>query len=141
MAAINFQLSSDFGFVILVVVTGWVFLQYLAMNVMKARKKYDVKYPALYSDKSPEFNCVQRAHQNTLEVYPQFLIFLLLGGLQMPRLSAVFGILFLIGRFMYAQGYYTFDPSKRNRGAIAYIGFFGLFFNTIYFALNLLGVV
>jgi len=135
------DISPDYGYVILVAVLGWIFLQYLAMKVMKARKKYEVKYPALYSDKSNEFNCIQRAHQNTLEIWPQFLIFLFLAGLQAPRMSAVFGLIFLTGRFMYAQGYYTFDPSKRNRGAISYIGFFGLFFTTIYFALGLLGVV
>merc|ERR1719402_942637 len=102
------------------------------MKVMKARKKYEVKYPTLYSDKCQEFNCIQRAHQNTLEVYPQFLVFLLLGGITLPRLSAVFGLIFLLGRFMYAQGYYTFDPKKRNRGLIAYIGFFGLFLQQYY---------
>lgn len=139
MATIN--ISSDYGYVILVAVLGWVFLQYLAMKVMQARKKYDVKYPKLYSEKCNEFNCIQRAHQNTLEVWPQFLLFLFLAGLQLPRMSAVFGLIFLFGRFMYAQGYYTFDPSKRNRGVFSYIGFFGLFFTTIYFALGLLGVV
>jgi len=140
MSAVNFQISSDYGYVLLVVVLGWIFLQYLAMKVMQARKKYDVKYPTLYSDKCDDFNCVQRAHQNTLEVYPQFLVFLLLAGIQAPRLSAVFGLVFLCGRFMYAQGYYTGDPSKRNRGVIAYIGYFGLMFTTISLALNLLGV-
>jgi glutathione S-transferase len=39
------------------------------------RCRYNVKYPALYADKgtpnADAFNCVQRAHQNSLENYPQ----------------------------------------------------------------------
>lgn len=46
-----------------------------------------VKYPNMYADKKENkdadaFNCVQRAHQNTLENIPHFLMFLLLAGLQ-----------------------------------------------------------
>ena len=37
------DISPDYGYVILVAVLGWIFLQYLAMKVMKARKKYEVK--------------------------------------------------------------------------------------------------
>jgi len=134
----SIKIDGDFGYVIGVVILGWFFLQYLAFQVMKARKTYEVKYPNLYSQTSDEFNCIQRAHQNTLEVWPTFLVFLLLGGLYMPKLNAVFGLIFLCGRWLYAQGYYTFDPSKRNQGAIAYIGFFGCFFSTIGLAINLL---
>ena len=45
---------------------------YLMVNVVMARKKYDIQYPALYAPAGhkyeKEFNSVQRAHQNTLEV-------------------------------------------------------------------------
>ncbi len=37
--------------------------------------RYNVKYPALYAEKgtpnADKFNCVQRAHQNSLENLPQ----------------------------------------------------------------------
>jgi hypothetical protein len=38
--------------------------------------RFGVKYPALYADKATckdadHFNCVQRAHQNSLENFPQ----------------------------------------------------------------------
>ena len=42
------------------------------------------QYPTMYSDKEPVFNCIQRAHQNTLEVYPQWLVFQTIAGLIYP---------------------------------------------------------
>ncbi|KAH9525566.1 Microsomal glutathione S-transferase 3 [Bulinus truncatus] len=137
----GYQLPGDYGYVALVVAESWILLNYLGFQVMKARKKYDVQYPKLYSDVSMEFNCIQRAHQNTLEVYPQFLAFLLLGGLQFPRASAVLGNIWLVSRVVYAHGYYTFDPSKRNRGAFGYIGLLGLLVNTVLFGLNSTGFI
>jgi drug/metabolite transporter (DMT)-like permease len=67
----GFQLPDDYGYVVLAHMFSWVSNMYLTINVVKARKKYDVKYPALYAPQdhknAEEFNCVQRAHQNTLE--------------------------------------------------------------------------
>ena len=42
MGSISLTLQSDYGYVILVVVAAWVMLNWLAMQVMKARKKFDV---------------------------------------------------------------------------------------------------
>lgn len=42
------------------------------------------QYPAMYSDKEEVFNCIQRAHQNTLEVYPQWLVFQTIAALVYP---------------------------------------------------------
>jgi len=128
----------QFGWVVLVCVASVFVLYYLAFNVGRARKKYDVKYPAMYSDKCNEFNCVQRAHQNTLEGYPMFIMLLIFGGLQHPCLSAAAGALYLVARVVYAQGYYTGDPAKRNRGAFGYLGFFTLLGCTISYALHTL---
>uniref|UniRef100_A0A0B7AHY6 Glutathione S-transferase 3, mitochondrial n=1 Tax=Arion vulgaris TaxID=1028688 RepID=A0A0B7AHY6_9EUPU len=133
--------TSDYGYVAFVVVAGWLMLNYLAFRVMQARKKYNVQYPKLYSETSHEFNCIQRAHQNTLEGYPQFLVFLLLGGLQLPKLSAVFGLIYILSRIAYAHGYYTFSPEKRNRGTFGYIGLLGLIVNTVLFGLNSTGFI
>lgn len=134
-------IPSDFGYIAFVAVAAFVTVTYLALKVGRARAKYGVKYPTMYSDTSVEFNCIQRAHQNTLENYPMFLVFLLLGGLQLPRLSAVFGLIYLAGRIVYAHGYYTFKPANRNRGAFGYIGFFGLLINTVIFGLVSTGFV
>lgn len=43
-----------------------------------------LQYPTMYSDKEQVFNCIQRAHQNTLEVYPQWLVFQTITALVYP---------------------------------------------------------
>merc|ERR1712002_20528 len=109
------------------------------MRVGMARKKFDVPYPAMYSDKDPVFNCYQRAHQNTLENYPQFLVVLFVGGLYNPVVAAVGGLIWCVGRIVYALGYYTGDPKKRVGGSFGYIGLFAMLYCTIRFATALLG--
>jgi glutathione S-transferase len=49
------------------------------------------------------FNCVQRAHQNSLENQPIFLTLLTLSGLQYPVTAATFGGLYLAGRIGYVE--------------------------------------
>ena len=49
----------------------------------------------------------QRAHQNTLENYPQFLFMLTTGGLSHPCIASAAGLTYLAGRIAFAKGYYT----------------------------------
>ncbi|CAG09920.1 unnamed protein product, partial [Tetraodon nigroviridis] len=133
-------LPSEFGYVILTYLYSWAMLTYLALKVGSARKKFDVKYPTMYSDKYPVFNCFQRAHQNTLEVYPQWLVFQTIAALVYPLSASVLGAIWVTSRFSYAWGYYTGDPSKRMNGAYGYIGYLGVIGLSVYVALQLLGV-
>jgi glutathione S-transferase len=105
---------------------------YLSIAVVKGRKKYDVKYPQMYSDKDPVFNCIQRAHQNTLEVIPFLLVLIILVGIALPTYSAICGAIWVTSRFSYAKGYSTGDPAKRAGGNYGYLGYFGLLFGLIY---------
>ncbi|XP_017319286.1 microsomal glutathione S-transferase 3b [Ictalurus punctatus] len=134
-------LPANFGYVILTYFYSWVMLTYLGVNVGRARKKYDVKYPTMYSDKDDVFNCIQRAHQNTLEVYPQWLVFQTIAALVYPTAAAVLGVIWVTSRFSYAWGYYTGNPAKRMNGVYGYIGLFGVIILSLSVALQLLGVI
>merc|ERR1712098_825104 len=81
-----------------------------------ARKKYGVKYPDMYSKDSEIFNCIQRAHQNTLENIPTFLFLLSTAGLSHPYISAVAGWIWIAGRVAYGLDP-ALDPAKRMQGA------------------------
>ncbi|XP_046393488.1 microsomal glutathione S-transferase 3-like [Ischnura elegans] len=132
-------IPADYGWVILTAVGSSFVITWKAMRVGAARKKYNIPYPIMYSNDNNVFNCLQRAHQNTLENYPQFLYMLFLGGLELPRFCAVGGTIWCLGRITYALGYSTGDPKKRMNGAFGYIGTFMLLGATIKLAANLLG--
>ena len=53
------------------------------------------------------FNSVQRGHQNMLESWGPVCCLLLANGLVFPRLAAVCGVLYSVGRILYSRGYKT----------------------------------
>ncbi|CAF1126927.1 unnamed protein product [Rotaria sordida] len=124
----TFVLSREHGFAAGVAVSSWFVLQYMGVNVMKARKRFSIEYPKLYSSdsdpQSKKFNCIQRGHQHTLEVYPEFLLMLSLGSIRYPVISSIGGVIWLIGRIIFFQGYSTGQPEKRRYGSFGYFGLF-----------------
>ena len=101
---VTLNIAPEYGYVVMVgtgmiLVNLWKMLQIGGM-----RKKLKIKYPTMYSDEHPIFNCYQRAHQNTLEFVPYFYPVLLTAGLRHPIGASVAGSLFCVGRIIYALG-------------------------------------
>ncbi|XP_042901159.1 glutathione S-transferase 3, mitochondrial [Parasteatoda tepidariorum] len=136
---VTIDVPKEYGYVVLVGTSSVFIALWHGMKVGMARKKFGIKYPIMYSDTNQVFNCIQRAHGNFLENYPQFLFLLLCGGLSYPRLSAAGGAVYLLGRIAYALGYSTGDPQKRYRGMFMYVGNLTLIYTTAHFAIKLLG--
>ena len=104
------------------VLTAWTTLAVLGVyfwtGVMAgwARNKYKVPAPSM--DGPVAFQSYQRVQANTLEQLPVVLAPLWLCGHYLgDRWAAVGGLLWCVGRILYALGYYR-DPSKRELGFI-----------------------
>ena len=136
-------IPQGYGYVFAVLGGSFVMNTYLTMNVIMARKKYGVEYPALYAppkhEFEKEFNSVQRAHQNTLESYAIVMIQMCACGLIYPITSATFGGLWVLGRFMYGFGYANFGPAGRMVGGLfGHLGDFPLAIMTMKIAYDMI---
>ena len=89
---------------------------FLAVMVGKARSISGIGAPKIIGDE--RFERVFRVQQNTLEqliiFFPSLWIF---AYFVEPRIGAGLGVLFLVGRIMYARGYVQ-HPDKRGPGFI-----------------------
>jgi len=91
-------------------------LEYSVFVVMtgQARGKYGIAAPSITGD--PTFERTFRVQQNTVE---QLVIFLpalfLCAYFASETLAAVLGLVFIVGRALYARGYVQ-DPAKRGPG-------------------------
>ncbi|XWS46484.1 hypothetical protein CRYUN_Cryun14cG0071500 [Craigia yunnanensis] len=124
-------LGKEYGYVAIVVVVYCILNMWMGFQVAKARKKYKVYYPTLYALESENkdaklFNCVQRGHQNSLEMMPMFFILMVLGGMAHPCICAALGLVYIVTRYFYFTGYASGDP--QNRLNIGYFFFFFFFF-------------
>ncbi|MBE9039239.1 MAPEG family protein [Oscillatoriales cyanobacterium LEGE 11467] len=86
----------------------------VTVNVGRARLKYQVTPPQMSGN--PDFERVVRVHQNTLE---QLILFLpalwLFSGFTNPSWGAGIGAVWVVGRILYAWGYYQ-AAEKRMAG-------------------------
>jgi len=125
-------LPAEFGFVgASIVATGYLTL-WQTIKVSRARKQANIKYPQLYAEKAEaaasadvmKFNCVQRAHQHTLELLPNVIFNTAFLGLFYPRIASTACLVWTLGTAVYTIGYSSGNPDNR-RGALPMIGEMG----------------
>ncbi|KAG6401099.1 hypothetical protein SASPL_137944 [Salvia splendens] len=130
-------LPREYGYVVLVLVFYCFINFWMTAQVGRARKKYNVSYPTLYASEADNkdaklFNCIQRGHQNSLEMLPMFLMLMILGGIRHPLIAASLGVVYCVSRIFYFKGYSTGDPLKRlSIGKYGFLALFGLIICTI----------
>jgi len=77
---------------------------FLATRVAVAHAKFGVKLPAMTGN--PDFERVFRAHENTLEWMPTFLVPLWLCAIYLSDIAAAaLGLVWIVGRVVYFAGY------------------------------------
>jgi glutathione S-transferase len=77
---------------------------FLATRVAVARRNFNVKHPATTGN--PDFERIFRAHVNTLEWMPTFLVPLWLCAIYLSDVAAAaLGLVWIVGRAMYFAGY------------------------------------
>lgn len=87
---------------------------WMGLQVGRARAKCGIQPPAMTGD--PILERAIRAHYNTLEWLPLFLVPLWLFAIYWSDLiAAILGLIWIVGRVLYQVGYVR-DPSKRELG-------------------------
>ena len=86
----------------------------MSLQVARARSQYNVAAPAISGNL--DFERVFRVQANTLEWLPLFLVSLWLFAIFWnDRIAAIVGVVWIVGRIIYALGYYR-DPRQRGPG-------------------------
>lgn len=106
-------------------------------RVGQMRGKHGIKAPAMTGPL--EFECTVRVQANMLEQMVVFLPLLWLSNayfMEWPYLTGALGLVWVIGRLMYAVGYVQ-DPSKRSMGfLISLVATLGLLITSIWGIVN-----
>jgi len=88
------------------------------------------------------FNCYQRAHGNFLDSVNTVRIFTVWVALFNPKYAAIFCAIYCVGRVKYGIDYSTNGPdARRVGGIISHLGDLPLICMSIYYALNLAGLI
>jgi uncharacterized MAPEG superfamily protein len=101
---------------LVVLVTALALIEYITFGLLvgRARARYGVAAPAVSGD--PIFERYHRVHQNTLESLVIFLPSLWLFATYVSEpIAAGLGLVFIVGRAMYAR-LYVLDPPRRSLG-------------------------
>lgn len=105
--------------------------QVLTLNVGRARVKYKVPVPQMTGE--PDFERVVRVQQNTLEQLVFFLPLLWLFSFYVsPLWGAGVGALWLVGRIIYAWGYYQAAEKRTIGFGISFISGLVLLLGSLY---------
>jgi glutathione S-transferase len=98
----------------LVTILSLILFFVVTINVGRARAKYGVKAPEMSGN--ADFERVLRVQQNTLEQLALFLPALwIFGSFIAPIPAAIIGSIWILGRILYAWGYYQ-AAEKRGPG-------------------------
>jgi glutathione S-transferase len=98
----------------LVTICALLVLSAVTLNVGRARVKFGIKPPQMSGN--PDFDRTLRVQQNTLEQIVLFLPALwIFAQFVQPIAAAVLGTIWVIGRILYAWGYYQ-AAEKRGPG-------------------------
>jgi glutathione S-transferase len=98
----------------LVTISALIVFFVVTLNVGRARAKYGIKAPEMSGN--PDFERVLRVQQNTLEQLSMFLPALwIFANFVNPIAAASLGAVWVIGRIIYAWGYYQ-AAEKRGPG-------------------------
>ena len=99
---------------VLVTLGALLFYFWTGLMVGNARRKYSVPAPATTGN--PDFERVFRVQMNTLEWLPIFLVSLWIFSMYWNnQVAAVIGLIWIVGRYMYAHGY-TLAADQRSMG-------------------------
>jgi glutathione S-transferase len=102
------------NFTALITVLAVALYFFTGLMVARARQKYDVPVPAMSGH--PDFDRAFRVQMNTLEWMPIFLPLLWLFAFYVSDwLAAVLGVVWIVGRALYIQGY-SADAERRHHG-------------------------
>ncbi|KAJ7093957.1 hypothetical protein B0H15DRAFT_831419 [Mycena belliarum] len=119
MATTTLTVPTGFSYVAAALVSTVPLLVGQTFAVSSFRARAGIKYPNLYADKaeaaaSPaahKFNCMQRAHQNTIENIALIYMMTTVLGLRHPMLAASALGAWVISRTAYTVGYASGDPA------------------------------
>ena len=92
------------AWIVLVTLASLLLYFYMGILVAGARQKHNVPAPAMSGN--PDFERTFRVQMNTLEWLPIFLPTLWISGMYWDeRIVAAVGVVWIVGRVMYMQGY------------------------------------